>query len=223
MLDLGIPCAVCTRVSGREIVNSYLPFHLFGSSALTIPAGLGILIGLYLFFRGFSLLHPAPGPRTNPQQPSTSAAATTITTTTTYTTKGSDTLTRDSHSEVIRLSSTVEEPARAASMSQQGKIAAALLKAGIPNPASWSSPVSDAPVTVKVKEAQAGEKIASETHVPDRKTAKTLKPTTEAASLRIAALTPPRPASRRPAFMLWGGALLALASIYVLAAHFGWL
>ena len=109
-------------------------------------------------------------------------------------------------------------------MSQQGKIAAALLRAGIPNPASWSQPGEGSSVAVKVTDHQGKSASSPDSRpVPDLKATKILKASSDDSSLRI----PPRSASTphdpKAGLMLWGGALLALSAIYLLAAHLGWL
>jgi hypothetical protein len=211
-------------VSGRETVNSYLPFQLSGSNALVIFAALGALAGLYFFFRGFTLRYCKPESHAPGRQAPATPATTTLTSTTTFTTQGSDTLTQDSHSNVIRLSPAGDEPTHAASMTQQGKIAAALLKAGIPNPASWSTTADITPVAVKITDSQTNETYATDSRQTfDRKTSKILKTPAGDPSLRIPPSNSENWASRNPALMQWGGALLALSSVYLLAAHFGWL
>jgi hypothetical protein len=210
--------------SGRTTVNSFLPFHLSSANALTIVSFFGALIGLYLFFCGFSLLHRASPPRVNAPKVPASLAMTSITTTTTYTTQGSDTLTRDTHREIIRLSPSGDEPGPAVSLSQQGKIAAALLRAGISNPASWSTPPGGVPVSVKTKNLQAREdRTTHPRQALDRKTSKVLKSSVDDRTLCISRRTRVHTSNRQPAFMLWGGALLALASIYAITAQLGWL
>jgi hypothetical protein len=108
-------------------------------------------------------------------------------------------------------------------MSQQGKIAAALLKAGIPSPASWAN---DAGTTVDV--------AASHTKTPPVLQTSKLKVTQSSPTSDTSRTNepnrnePPRKASskRTPkssAWMLWTGVALVVFSVYLVAAHFGWL
>jgi hypothetical protein len=184
----------------------------------------GALIGVCLFFRGFSLLQRAsPAPANSPNLPALPATAT-MTTTTTFRTEGSDPLTGDTHFEIIRLSVGGNEPDRAVSMSQQGKIAAALLRAGIPNPASWSTPAGGAPVSVKTANSRAGENSTNHLRQTlELNRSQALKPGADSRSLPIATRPHSHTRNGKPAFMLWGGALLGLASIYAIAALLGWL
>jgi hypothetical protein len=221
MLDLRHPCARFARTPGRSTLNFHLPFSLSGANALPIAATLGALSGLYLFFRGFSLLHRKPvTPAVSPTQKP--APITTATLTTTFSTQGRDSLTRDSSAEVIRLSTPVHEPSDATSMSQQGKIAAALLRAGIPNPASWSHTSERARVSIKV--ANTTTKGPASEPSAEAKVPPVRKGSSEPAALRVDSPTAAaKSPSRKLAWMLWGGAVLALASLYLLAAHFAWL
>jgi len=205
-------------------VNSFLPFHLSGASALTILSVCGALIGVYLFFRGFSLLHRAsPALVNSPKRPALPATAT-LTTTSTFTNEGSDPRTRDMHFEIIRLSEGGNEPDRAMSMSQQGKITAALLRAGIPNPAAWSTPAGGASVSVTSASSRARENRTNHLRQTlELKSSKALKPSADNRSLRISTRTHSNTFNGKPQFMLWGGALLGLASIYAIAARLGWL
>jgi hypothetical protein len=120
--------------------------------------------------------------------------------------------------EVIRLSG--DEAPTAVSMSQQGKIAAALLKAGVPSPASWrSEPVAGVDVA------------ASGTRNPPALQTAELKLTGNADSEPPAALKRDSGRAARPnastkssgGWMLWTGIALVVLSVYLIAAHFGWL
>jgi len=139
---------------------------------------------------------------------------TSVHTTTTYTTKGGDTLKRESRAEVIQLSPVENQPNDSGSMTQQGKIAAALLKAGIPNPVTWSAqpevrvidpPLEPMPAT---KEAEVS---------------RVLQQGASAEPVRLRSLKPTHAMDWKASLMIWGGPALTLVCIYTLAAHFGWL
>lgn len=202
-------------------MTSHLAFP--GSSALMIPVVFGAVAGLYFFFRGFLLLqHKAHA--LGDIAPKTQPAITTLTTT--FTTEGSDTLARTSKSEVIRLTPHGES-AGGAPVTQQGRIAAALLKAGISNPASWSTTDDQSQGTVRVADPPAtnGSGSTSALQALDLNAFKTLKQAAGHPALRVPAAAPnPGPSfGWEPALMIWGGPVLTLVCLYILAAHFGWL
>jgi hypothetical protein len=142
--------------------------------------------------------------------------------------------------EVIRLpgeSSAVP----VAQMTQQQKIAAALMKAGINNPAAWAT----AGVGVKVQPAA----VSTKTQMQTANSSKSAAPVSQPgrfSEIEVFDLHPPvvlMKGSHNPSFfiswrsqrdvvkslgwksglMIWGGPALALASIYFLFAHFRWL
>jgi len=195
-----------------------------GSSVLTILAALGALAGLYLFFFGFWLLQrKAHTLREN--APKTRPAIATITRT--FTTEGSDTLARTSSREIIRLSPDSNEPSLSPS-TQQGRIAAALLRAGISNPVSWSTTGDPSEGTVRVADPPARDCSSSTDALqPLHVNAfKTLDQTAGNPSLRTP-VSGPNSADPsfgwKPALMIWGGPILILACLYILLAHLGWL
>jgi len=140
-----------------------------------------------------------------------------VTSKTTYTTKGAGTLTRESH-EVIQLSPSESQPNDSASMTQQGKIAAALLKAGIPNPVTWSSHnevrVIDPPGELGPSATKQAEDVSRVLQQGA---------TAEPVILPSFQQTKRHSVNWKTNLMIWGGPSLTLACIYVLAAHFGWL
>jgi len=140
-----------------------------------------------------------------------------VTSKTTYTTKGAGTLTRESH-EVIQLSPSESQPNDSASMTQQGKIAAALLKAGIPNPVTWSSRnevrVIDAPGELGPSATKQAEDVSRVLQQGA---------TAEPVVLPSFLQTKSHSVDWNTNLMIWGGPSLTLACIYLLAAHFGWL
>jgi hypothetical protein len=126
--------------------------------------------------------------------------------------------------EVIRLSSDAK-PGSAAEMTQQGKIAAALTKAGINSPVAWAV----AGVATRTATAPAnGNPVASgeassefETH-PPVVLMKGTHQTTFLISWRsqrdiLSSL------GWKSTAMIWGGPALTLGCLYFVLAHFGWL
>jgi len=127
---------------------------------------------------------------------------------------------RSARPEVIKL--TPQEPvdASSASMTQQGRIAAALLKAGIPSPATWTH--ESMQVTVRVEDRSA----SKPTPTTEAEVSRVLQQGANASDFRIPALNKPNPrhpSNWKATAMIWGGPALALACIYVMAAHLGWL
>lgn len=192
-------------------MNFHLPFALSGSSAALIVAAFCGVLGMVLFFRGFSLLHrsvPTPTtPRLATSQKKPVAAVTDRT---------SQVAATPLRTEVIHLS---DEAPTAVSMSQQGKIAAALLKAGIPSPASWNTESS-----TSVEIASSGTKNPSVLQTTKLKVTQSGhdKPVQPMNSDPKSA-APAKRSKRGPSWMLWTGIGLVIFSVYVIAAHFGWL
>jgi hypothetical protein len=129
--------------------------------------------------------------------------------------------------EVVRLSTT-PAPASSGDMTQQGKIAAALTKAGVNNPAAWAAAgLVGTGAQVKVS---AGSSTAAATGVAVEEFEQN-PPTV----LMKGAHNPAFFISWRSqkailegmywksAAMIWGGPALTLVCVYLLAAHFGWL
>jgi hypothetical protein len=102
-------------------------------------------------------------------------------------------------------------------MTQQGRIAAALLKAGIPSPATWSN--ENMQVTVRVEEHTPKPAATKE------EVSRVLQQGANASEFHIPALNPS--ASHRSTWkttlMIWGGPALTLTCIYILASRLGWL
>jgi hypothetical protein len=140
--------------------------------------------------------------------------------------------------QLIKLSS--EEAALpATAMTQQGKIAAALSKAGISNPAAWTA----AGIGVKTARSESSssrpQAVAVETAVVTEQQGDSV----EAESFDLHPPVVLMQGSHQPAFfiswrsqrdvvkllgwksdlMIWGGPVLTLACIYFLLAHFDWL
>jgi len=144
--------------------------------------------------------------------------------------------------EIIRLSSETNS-LPAVAMTQQQKIAAALVRAGISNPAAWSAATK--PQSAAALKTQPAAAVQVQTPpVPERKTEVVRKAETE--DPKGFDLHPPvvlMQGSHQPAFfiswksqrdvvnslgwksslMIWGGPALTLASVYFLLAYFHWL
>jgi hypothetical protein len=130
--------------------------------------------------------------------------------------------------ELIRLT-TEPGPQHSSEMTQQGKIAAAMLRAGITNPAAWAvagvSP-SDAQTTVadtppaKAEPAPRGEPefdLSPPVLITKGETDPTFLISWRSQRTVVQIL------GWKSLAMIWGGGALAIASAYVLASYFGWL
>jgi hypothetical protein len=214
---------VCPDATG---LNFSLPFSLHSSDVVLIAAALGAIGGLSLFFHGFSLLQQRwPVPVHRPAKTAAHPVTSTTLSAPTETPSGGagDTPTRDprTRAEVIKLTPHDSVEISSASMTQQGRIAAALLKAGVPSPATW--PTEPAHTAVRVEEPSANKESSS---ASDAEVSRVLQQGASASAVRIAGLnqTAPRHASNwKPTLMIWGGPALTLACIYVLASRLGWL
>lgn len=201
-------------VPGFKSVNLSLPFGLHESSLWMIPAAIGAIGGLYCFFHGFSILQQQrPLPLRIPVKPPATAKSAIKT----------EPPKPDPRTEVIQLSPNDSGEISSASLSQQGKIAAALLRAGVPSPATWTDEATQA--TVRVADPPSGEKpadaLSSEADV-----SRVLQQGANAAEFRIPALNSTAThngSNRRAMLMIWGGPVLTLACVYLLASHLGWL
>ena len=147
---------------------------------------------------------------------------------------------QDSQEEVIRPHviqiSTGSGPATSAEMTQQQRIAAALLKAGISNPAAWSAAGLGAPSVPVIQEAQVtgpdedgnkskGSNSGGASGFDLHPAVVLMKGTTNKAFLiswrsqqEVA-----RSLGWKCALMIWGGPVLALVSLYLLLNMRGWL
>ncbi len=175
-----------------------------------IVAVLGAVGGMFCFFHGFSVLQEQ---RLSPVRTvaKISEHSSGITTSAAKP-KSVNSPKRDSH-EVIQLSTAKNQHGDSASMTQQGKIAAALLKAGIPNPVTWSAPL------------QVAESAEAKAPTDGADVSRVLQQGAAAEAFHIPALQ--QNSRRSPdwkcSLMIWGGPILSLGCIYILAAHFGWL
>lgn len=217
MLECRPLCANRT-VRGRTTLNSYLAFSLSQSGILMIAVSLGAITGLFFFFHGFSLLQEqrlvirrslSKGPAHIPTIPATASFM-----------KAGDVPKRNLNAEVIQLSP-ADVQVGSESMTQQGKIAAALLKAGIPNPVTWADQQNQ--IGVRVSDPPASEEPGA-ARTNGVEVSRVLQEA-NATSFTLTALDQKAHSSPdwKVSLMIWGGPILTLACIYTLAAHFGWL
>jgi cytoskeletal protein RodZ len=202
-------------------LNFPSPFPLHSGELILVAAALGAIAGLSFFFHGFSLLQQRwPSPLHRPMKASASNTGSTEAAKSSEAeiSDSAQTETRSARPEVIKL--TPQEPVEvsSASMTQQGRIAAALLKAGIPSPATWTN--ESMQVTVRVEEQSARPAHTSEADV-----SRVLQQGANASEFRIPALNQDaaRTSSWRATAMIWGGPALTLTCIYILASRLGWL
>ena len=133
--------------------------------------------------------------------------------------------------EIVRLSSeSVALPV--AEMTQQQKIAAALSKAGINNPAGWTAAISQARPAAQPAKKQSQSATAVAEHEPVDPKGFDLHPPVV---LMQGANQPSffiswrsqrdvvKSLGWKSTLMIWGGPALTLACLYLLLAHFGWL
>jgi hypothetical protein len=194
-------------------VNFHQLFAFSGTFIVLVLAGLCGILGGFLFFRGFSLLQrPCKAkPATPKLESSTTKPAATVAV------RGLQIQGTNLRAEVIRLTS---DEAPAVSMSQQAKIAAALLKAGIPSPASWNTEPG-----TNVDVARSGLKSPPAVQTTKLKITENRNPQPPDARKNDFRKpgTPSHSKRNSGAWMLWTGIALIVLCVYLVAAHFGWL
>jgi hypothetical protein len=125
-----------------------------------------------------------------------------------------------SQHEVVRLSGP-DQPTHAAEMSQQAKIAAALVKAGITNPAAWSVAGMEGKMVSNASGAAAAPGMSS--HDFDPHPPAVLMQGTNNAAFFISWRSQKdvlKSLGWKSAAMIWGGPALTLLCLYILLAHF---
>ena len=166
---------------------------LFGSAYLWLLAFPGAAAGLAMLIRGYresrkarvrsrlelKLITRPPSPKAATPQP-----------------------------EIIHLSE-AREPLRSTQMTEQGRIAAAMTRAGIGNPAAWSVITSEK--TTRADGVSGGAAAGLATAVAED------EPQSDPPSAKVSSHEFEATAS------LWGGAALLVLSLYIALAHFGWL
>jgi hypothetical protein len=178
-----------------------------------IPVVMGTLVGLYFFLRGCVLLQRracASDENATPVLPAIVANRT----------SSDDGPLRTSTREVVRLSPESDPD----TSTQQGRIAAALLRAGVSSLEAWTTARDRAPVGVDLVDEQfpLAAKPGSLVRSLDLTASNALKKA-------IGSDLPPtlrshnsvQPFRWKPALMVWGGPTLTLLCLYVLALHFG--
>ena len=203
-------------------LNFSLPLSLHSGDVLLIAAALGAIAGLSLFFHGFSLLQqrwPVPIHRPVKLSAPGSVLDQTANASASKTAGSATSDPRAARPEVIKLTPQESVDTSSASMTQQGRIAAALLKAGVPSPATWTH--ESMQVTVRVEDRSTSKPTAT----AEADVSRVLQQGATASDFRIPALNQnaPRHSNWKATLMIWGGPALALACIYIMAAHLGWL
>jgi hypothetical protein len=198
-------------VPGRNCLSSLLPFSVTASGILMVCAALGTMAVLFFFFHGFSRL----------QERRFSAArvdmkATVRVPATTHP-RNADVPKRNLH-EVIQLTPLETQANGSESMTQQGKIAAALLRAGIPNPVTWADHHAENEIHVVDEPESEPSPEANEVRL-----SRVLQQKSNASALPLPNRDHNSSVDRKTSLMIWGGPALTLACIYILASHFGWL
>jgi hypothetical protein len=198
-------------VPGRNRLSSFLPFSVTFSGVLMVFAALGAMAGLFFFFHGFSRLqeHRFSAARVVTKNPVRVPPPTPA--------KSADASKRNSH-EVIQLTPLETQANGSESMTQQAKIAAALLRAGIPNPVTWADHHGQNEIRV-VDEPESESAPAAK----DVDVSRVLQQKSNAPALQLPTRDQKYGVDRQTSLMIWGGPALTLACIYILASHFGWL
>ena len=125
--------------------------------------------------------------------------------------------------QVIRLSSSSTSE-NSGDLTQQGKIAAAMMKAGITNPAAWEAAGLEYPPRVSTVEAQPTAAAPAQGFdlTPNAVLMKGTKDPTFFISWRSQREVV-KSLGWKSVLMIWCGPLLAIGSLYILAAQLGWL
>jgi len=175
------------------------------------PVVLGALLGLYFFIRGCVLLQRKPEGSTD--RP---AALTPLVDATKIAAESSG----SSKREIIRLS----PDGNPDKSTQQGRIAAALLKAGVSTPSSWSSS-GDKSFAALADQSEITDEPVGLVESLHLTTSRALERASGRSRLTHTASGSDsfQPFRWKPALMIWGGPILTLTCIYLLALHFGWL
>jgi len=182
-----------------------------------IPVVAGALLGLYFLVQGCVLLQRGTGSPTA----KTPMLTERVGTSSNLSTQGKEPSPWSTR-EVIQLSPDSGAPG---TNTQQGKIAAALLKAGVPSPASWITSGDRSHATVAAADEPAVRKAAPGNLVQslDFNASNALKSANSAAPHPFSGSASVQSFQWKPAVMIWGGPILTLACLYIVALHFGWL
>jgi hypothetical protein len=127
--------------------------------------------------------------------------------------------------QIIRLSPD-PHPAHSSDMTQQSKIAAALMKAGISNPAAWEVAGVQYPGVSATSTAQATATATAPEDEFDLNPNTVLMKGTHDPAFFISWQSPRdvvKGLAWKAALLIWGGPALTLLCVYILATQFGWL
>ena len=212
-------------------MTTFLPFCLFsvaGVDAEMIPVGLGALLGIGVFLRGFHLLQRnrpvfnLPALNENDQKAPTPTSAPGAFAPKREE-KQKEAIPLETHREIIRLSPTNGEEAASRARTQQGQIAAALVKAGISNPMSWSAPPQVSEVSVRTVETPGDRPEGPTTLLQALDLNASVALQEGLRSAKTAQKPVPQEFRWTPALMIWGGPILTLGCLYLIASHYQWL
>jgi hypothetical protein len=174
-----------------------------------LPVAVGALLGLYLLIRGCILLQRKPG---------NSSGKTVSLTPLVDVTRSTPEVHAGSKREIIRLTPEGESNVS----TQQGRIAAALLKAGISTPTSWSGSGEKSPAALAEEQSAVTHEPGGLVESLNLTTAKALEKAGRGTLTHALSHGDSfQPFRWKPALMIWGGPILTLACIYLLALHFG--
>jgi hypothetical protein len=198
----------------RETLHFSWPIPLSASDLPMIPVALGVILGLCVLLRGGLLLRRGSGDSSD----KTAILADIINAATIFPTESKEPQ-LSTTLEVIRLSPDAAPPD---TNTQQGRIAAALRRVGVSPPTSWTADRS--PATVDLADEQTMNRPAAGNLMQslDFNASKVLK-RSNTAPHPFGDGSSVQPFQWKPAAMVWGGPILTLACLYILALHFGWM
>jgi hypothetical protein len=209
---------IARAIKTRKTLHFSWPISLSSSDLPMIPVVTGTLLGVYLLLHGCILLQRRAGNSTT----KTPVLTQMVSTSKIFSTQAKEPP-LSSTREIIRLT---PENALPDNNSQQAKIAAALLKAGVSPPASRTAPEDQSHAMVDLADQQTVRKVGSGNVVQslDFNASKILvKGGRTDAPHMFGEGAVAEPFHWKPAVMVWSGPILTLACLYILALHFGWL
>jgi len=214
------PRVVQAGMQNSKTLRFFWPIPLTHSDLPMVPVAIGGVLGLHLLLRGCILLQRKSGSCAG----KTSVVTATITTNAILSANDKEPQ-LPGRREIIQLSRDLAQ-ADTNSMTQQGKIAAALLKAGVSSPASWTAAEDQPLATVDLADEQAVHRTTPGSLVQslDFNASKILQKNASSTTLlTFSENNSVQPFHWKPAVMVWGGPILTLVCLYILALHFGWL
>jgi hypothetical protein len=181
--------------AAKDRMNWVPAIALFGTEHLWLLSFPGMAAGLAMIFRGYRESRHACVPSRPDLKVITSLPSATAS---------------KPQPEIIHLSS-AREPLRSTEMTEQGRIAAAMTKAGIGNPAAWSRMAAEKTTRGNGGGVSGGAAAGLATALEQD------EPKSQTLLTKVNCHEFEAPAS------LWGGAALLVLSLYIALAHFGWL